>query len=108
MLPDVFRAGGVQGGPMAHDTRLFLGCLLVGAGLVPRFINTTTFVAPHLASGEARRGSIAATALCDRGATKPAAKCDATLRAAVLFCPDVVARSLQTPVGYARGSRLVS
>src|SRR5881397_2647500 len=39
---------------------------------------------------------------CDRGATKPEPKSDATLRAAVLFGPDVVARSLQTPEGYAR------
>src|SRR5438128_10878442 len=30
-----------------------------------------------------------------------------SLRAAVLFGPDVVARSLQTPEGYARRSRLV-
>src|SRR5205823_4948730 len=39
---------------------------------------------------------------CDRGATKPEPKSDATLRAAVLFDPDVVAHSLQTPEGYAR------
>src|SRR5262249_4087618 len=38
---------------------------------------------------------------CDRGATKPEPKSDATLWAAVLFGPDVVARSLQTPEGYA-------
>src|SRR5437762_13027092 len=44
---------------------------------------------------------------CDRGATKPEPKSDATLRAAVLFGPDVVAHSLQTPEGYARRSRLV-
>src|SRR5438876_8449292 len=44
---------------------------------------------------------------CDRGVTKPEPKSDATLRAAVLFGPDVVARSLQTPEGYARRSRLV-
>src|SRR5438132_13247334 len=44
---------------------------------------------------------------CDRGATRPEPKSDATLRAAVLFGPDVVARSLQTPEGYARRSRLV-
>src|SRR5438552_12973872 len=44
---------------------------------------------------------------CDRGATKPEPKIDATLRATVLFGPDVVARSLQTPEGYARRSRLV-
>src|SRR5437660_9280602 len=38
---------------------------------------------------------------CNRGATKPKPKSDATLRAAVLFGPDVVAHSLQTPEGYA-------
>src|SRR5262249_45090202 len=43
---------------------------------------------------------------CDREATKPEPKSDATLRAAVLFGPDVVARSLQTSEGYARRSRL--
>src|SRR5213593_531074 len=36
---------------------------------------------------------------CDRGATKPEPKSDATLRAAVLFVPDVVAHSIQTPEG---------
>src|SRR5437867_8161731 len=36
---------------------------------------------------------------CDRGATKPEPKSDATLRAAVLFGPDVVAHSLQTTEG---------
>ena len=44
---------------------------------------------------------------CDRGATKPEPKSDATLRAAVLFGPDFVAHSLQTAEGYARRSRLV-
>src|SRR6058998_3317941 len=44
---------------------------------------------------------------CDRGATKPEPKSEATLRATVLFGPDVVAHSLQTPEGYARRSRLV-
>src|SRR5688572_14246675 len=44
---------------------------------------------------------------CDRGATKPEPKSDATLWAAVLFGPDFVARSLQTAEGYARRSRLV-
>src|SRR6266568_2096031 len=44
---------------------------------------------------------------CDRGATKPEPKSGATLRAAGLFGPDVVAHSLQTPEGYARRSRLV-
>src|SRR5947209_20473457 len=36
---------------------------------------------------------------CDRGATKPESKSDATLRAAVLFGPDFVARSLQPAEG---------
>src|SRR5437867_9174928 len=45
--------------------------------------------------------------ICDRRATQPQAKFGATLRAAVLFRPDVVARSSQTPEGYARRSRLV-
>src|SRR5207302_11475949 len=45
--------------------------------------------------------------ICDRRATPPQAKFGATLRAAVLFRPDIVARSLQTPEGYARRSRLV-
>ncbi len=44
---------------------------------------------------------------CDRGATKPEPKSDATLRATGLFGSDVVARSLQTLKGYARRSRLV-
>src|SRR5439155_1054001 len=64
------------------------------------------FVAPHLAFGAARRGSISA-AICDRGATKPKAKCGATLRAACLFGPGFVVRSLQTAEGSARRSRLV-
>src|SRR5436190_20578943 len=63
------------------------------------------FVAPKMALGEARRGSIA-PGLCDRGATKPKAIFGATLRAAVLFASRVVARSLQTHGGYARRSRL--
>src|SRR5437660_3963239 len=45
---------------------------------------------------------------CDRRATKPEPKSGATLRAAVLFGPDVVAHSLQTPEGYARRSSLFS
>src|SRR6059036_14492 len=63
------------------------------------------FVAPHLAFGAARRGSISA-AICDRGATKPKAKCGATLRSACLFGPGFVVRSLQTAEGSARRSRL--
>src|SRR5437660_3461891 len=45
--------------------------------------------------------------ICDRRATQPQAKFGATLRAAVLFRPDFVARSSQTPEGYVRRSRLV-
>src|SRR6266480_2854430 len=53
------------------------------------------FVAPNLAWGEARGGSIPRPWGCDRRATKPQAKFGATLRAAVLFGPGGVARSLQ-------------
>src|SRR6058998_1908145 len=49
--------------------------------------------------------SLVPTCRDDRGATTPEPKSDATLRAAVLFGPDVVARALQTPEGYARRSR---
>src|SRR5439155_8172992 len=45
--------------------------------------------------------------ICDRRATQPQAKFGATLRAAALFRPEFVARSSQTPEGYARRSRLV-
>src|SRR5881628_1946925 len=45
--------------------------------------------------------------ICDRRATQPQAKFGATLGAAVLFQPDFVARSSQTPERYARRSRLV-
>src|SRR6266404_8210013 len=58
-------------------------------------VNPVTFVAPHLAWGEARGGSIPRQWGCDRRATKPQAKWGATLRAAVLFGPGGVARSLQ-------------
>jgi len=54
-----------------------------------------TFVASNLAWGEARGGSIPRQWGCDRRATKPQAKFGATLRAAVLFGPGGVARSLQ-------------
>src|SRR5216110_527860 len=54
-----------------------------------------TFVAPNLAWGEARGGSIPRPWGCDRRATKRQAKFGATLRAAVLFGPGGVARSLQ-------------
>src|SRR2546429_9555766 len=65
-----------------------------------------TFVAPNLAWGEARGGSLPRQWGCDRPATKPQAKFGATLRAAVLFGPGGVARSLQIHKGYARRSRL--
>src|SRR5437667_4918941 len=58
-------------------------------------VNSVTFVAPNLAWGEARGGSIPRQWGCDRGATKPQAKFGATLWAAVLFGPGGVARSLQ-------------
>src|SRR6266704_520693 len=64
-------------------------------------VNSVTFVAPNLAGGEARGGSIPRQLGCDRRATKPQAKFGATLRAAVLFGPGCVARSLQIRVGYA-------
>src|SRR2546426_6193379 len=54
-----------------------------------------TFVAPNLAWGEGGGGSIPRQWGCDRRATKPQAKFGATLRAAVLFGPGGVARSLQ-------------
>src|SRR5439155_13855918 len=64
--------------------------------LVVQGVNSMTFVAPNLAWGEARGGSIPRQWGCDRRATKPQAKFDATLRAAVLFGPGGVARSSQT------------
>src|SRR5207244_11045007 len=70
-------------------------------------VNSVTFVATNLAWGEARGASARAPASiprqwgCDRRATKPQAKFGATLRAAVLFGPGCVARSLQIRVGYA-------
>src|ERR671923_757741 len=63
--------------------------------------NTVTFVAPNLAWGEERGGASPRQWGCDRRATKPQAKFGATLRAAVLFGPGGVARSLQIRVGYA-------
>src|SRR6266581_8841775 len=64
-------------------------------------VNSVTFVATNLAWGEARGGSIPRQWGCDRRATKPQAKFGATLRAAVLFGPGGVARSIQIRVGYA-------
>src|SRR6266700_1188052 len=70
-------------------------------------VNPVTFVAPNLAWGKARGASARAPRSiprqwgCDRRATKPQAKFGATLRAAVLFGPGCVARSLQIRVGYA-------
>src|SRR6266699_5428785 len=75
-------------------------------------VNSVTFVAPNLAWGKARGASARAPRSiprqwgCDRRATKPQAKFGATLRAAVLFGPGGVARSLQIHKGYARRSRL--
>src|SRR5437773_10810846 len=62
-------------------------------------INTMTFVAPNLACGEARGGRIPHKWGCNRRATTPQAKLGATLRAAVLFRPDFVARSSQIHFG---------
>src|SRR5687768_15636744 len=56
-------------------------------------------VAPNLACGEARGVSIPPKRGCDRRATKPQAKFGATRRAAGLFRPAFVARSLQTHFG---------
>src|SRR5438067_2881516 len=58
-----------------------------------------TFVAPNLACGEARGGSIPRQWGCDRRATKPQAKFGATRRVAGLFRPDFVARSSQIHCG---------
>src|SRR6059036_3616871 len=58
-----------------------------------------TFVAPNLACGEARGGRIPGQWGCNRRATKPQAKFGATRRAAGLFRPDFVARSLQIHCG---------
>src|SRR5919108_845842 len=68
-------------------------------------VNTVTFVAPNLAWGKARGGSIPRQWGCDRRATKPQAKFGATLRAAVLFGPGGVARSLPDPRGICSGAR---
>src|SRR5438132_6399135 len=71
-------------------------------------VNSVTFVAPNLAWGKARGasarapGSIPRQWGCDRRATKPQAKFGAPLRAAVLFGPGGVARSLEIRLGYAR------
>jgi len=65
------------------------------SGLVVMSVNPVSFVAPNLAWGEARGGSIPRQWGCDRRPTKPQAKFGATLRAAVLFGPGGVARSLQ-------------
>src|SRR5947209_20222337 len=62
-------------------------------------INRMTFVAPNLACGEARGGRIPHKWGCNRRATTPQAKLGATLRAAVLFRPDFVARSSQIHFG---------
>src|ERR1043166_2104880 len=95
-----------RGKPSQRALQARIRAHLDGATLVSCSRIGWAFVAPHLASGEARRGSIAAV-LCDRGATKPEAKGDATLWAASLFGSDFVVCSLQTAEGYARRSRLV-
>src|SRR6266446_10334381 len=58
-------------------------------------INAVTSVAPNLACGEARGGSIPQRWGCDRRATKPQAKFGTTRGAAGPFRPGFVARSLQ-------------
>jgi len=63
--------------------------------LVVMNVNAMTFVAPNLACGQARGGNIPRSWGCDRRATKPQAKFGATRRAAGLFRPAFVARSLQ-------------
>ena len=68
--------------------------------------NSYPFVALKLACSEARGGRIPPVG-CNRRATKLQANFSATLRAAVLFRADFVARSLQIHAGYARRSRLV-
>src|SRR2546429_4090593 len=62
-------------------------------------MNAMKLVAPNLACGEARGGSIPRQWGCDRRATKPQAKFGATRRAAGLFRPDFVARSSQIHCG---------
>src|ERR1700675_701670 len=62
-------------------------------------INTMTFVAPNLACGKARGGRIPHKRVYNRRSTQPQAKFAATRRAAVLFRPDFVARSLQIHCG---------
>src|SRR5256886_7047053 len=66
-----------------------------------------TFVAPNLACGEARGGSIPRQWGCDRRATKPQAKFGATRRAAGLFAQTSLLAPHRSTVGYARRSRLV-
>ena len=67
--------------------------------LVVMNINTMTFVAPNLACGKARGGSIPRSWVCNRRATQPQTKFGATRRAAVLFRPDFVARYSQIHCG---------
>ena len=62
-------------------------------------INTMTFVAPNLACGKARGGRIPRSGSVTDEQRQPQAKFGATRRAAVLFRPDFVARSLQIHCG---------
>src|SRR5437763_16602817 len=62
-------------------------------------VKTVAFVAPSCACGEARGGRNPRKGGCNRRATTPQAKLGATLRAAVLFRPDFVARSSQIHFG---------
>src|SRR5436309_16114915 len=69
-----------------RSSRCLAWCLAIG----------WCFVAPKMAWGEARRGSISA-AICDRGATKPQAIFGATLRAAGLFPGGETPANCETP-----------
>ena len=77
------------------------------AALVVYFINTHTFRCPQSGPWRGAREGVYPQRYSTDRATKPQANFSATLRAAVLFRSDVVARSLQTHAGYARRSRLV-
>src|SRR5437762_8536055 len=91
-------------GPKANANKSFVRrCPREKAGLVPRFINTTTFVASIFGSGAARRGSIPRSGAVteeqrsqNRKATQPSGR---RFFLAQIF----VAHSLQTPEGYPSG-----
>jgi hypothetical protein len=63
--------------------------------LLRRVRDRIQFVALLLASGEARRGNISRQWGCDRGATTPETKSNATLWAAVILSQGFVVRSSQ-------------